>query len=49
MEVDQRSIMIIGGIHIFLPISPTEASAQISGATTEGQPIMTVIEEEEKE
>jgi hypothetical protein len=28
MEEDQRSILIIGGIHIFLPTIPTEASAQ---------------------
>jgi hypothetical protein len=32
MEEDQRSVLIIGGIQIFLPIIPVEASAQILGA-----------------
>jgi hypothetical protein len=31
MEEDYRSILIIGGIPIFLPIIPLEASAQILG------------------
>jgi hypothetical protein len=29
-EEDQRSVLIIGGIHIFLPISPTKANARVS-------------------
>jgi hypothetical protein len=49
-EEDQRSILIIGGIEIFLPSSPVEARACVADATTEeGQPTVTVIEEEEKE
>jgi hypothetical protein len=36
MEEDQRGILIIGGISIFLPIIPTEANTQLSGATEEG-------------
>jgi hypothetical protein len=48
MEEDQRSILIIGGIKIFLPISQAEANAQSSGAT-EGQPTVTVIEEEKEQ
>jgi hypothetical protein len=46
-EVDQRSILIIGGIQIFLPIIPIEASAQVS-YVAERQPAVTVIEEKEK-
>jgi hypothetical protein len=30
MEEDQRSILIIGGIEIFLPSSPVEASACVA-------------------
>jgi hypothetical protein len=46
----QRSILIIGGIQIFLPSSPVEARACVADATTEeGQPTVTVIEEEEME
>jgi hypothetical protein len=42
--------MIIGGIHIFLPRNPVEATTHVVDATTgEGQPIVTVIEEEEME
>jgi hypothetical protein len=48
IEEDHRSILIIGGINIFLPISPAEASAQIFGATEERQPTVTVIEEKEQ-
>jgi hypothetical protein len=44
---DHRSILIIWGIRIFLPIIPTGVSAQISRATREGQPIGIVIEEKE--
>jgi hypothetical protein len=35
MEEDHRSILIIRGIQIFLPISPIEASAQISSEVEE--------------
>jgi hypothetical protein len=45
MEVDQRIIMIIGGIQIFLPRNQVEASAKSLGAT-EGQPNLTFIKEE---
>jgi hypothetical protein len=37
-EEDQRSILIIGGIQIFLPDSPVEARACVADATREGQP-----------
>jgi hypothetical protein len=47
-EEDQRSILIIGGIKIFLPISQAEASAQFSGAVEERQPTKTVIKEEKE-
>jgi hypothetical protein len=45
-EEDQRSVLIIGGIKIFLPRSQVEASVQVSGATGEIQPVEIVIEEE---
>jgi hypothetical protein len=38
VEVDQRSILIIGGIEIFLPSSLVGARACVAGAATEGQP-----------
>jgi hypothetical protein len=44
MEEDQRSILIIGGIQIFLPISPVEASAYVLLQMQKGQPVVTVIE-----
>jgi hypothetical protein len=37
MEEDQRCVLIIGGIIIFLPIIQEEVNAQISGATEEIQ------------
>jgi hypothetical protein len=38
-EKDQRIILIVGGIQIFLPDSPIEARACVAYATTEeGQP-----------
>jgi hypothetical protein len=44
---DQKSIMMIGGIWVFLPDSPVEARACVVDATTEeGQPTKNVIEEE---
>jgi hypothetical protein len=50
MEEDQRSILIIEGIQIFMPIIPRESSAQILGAVEEkGQPDVSVIKEEENE
>jgi hypothetical protein len=48
-EEDQRSILIIGGIEIFLPSSLVEARACVAGAAIEGKPTETVKEEEEKE
>jgi hypothetical protein len=47
-EVDQRHIMIIGGIEIFLPSSLVEAKTCIANATSEGQPVVTVIKEEKE-
>jgi pyruvate/2-oxoglutarate/acetoin dehydrogenase E1 component len=49
MEKDQKCIMIIGGIQIFLPSSPVEARVCVADAVVERQPVVTVIEEEEKE
>jgi hypothetical protein len=47
-EKDQRSLLIIGGIEVFLPHSPVEVRTCVAEATTgEGQPIVTVMEEEE--
>jgi hypothetical protein len=44
---DQKSILMIGGIKVFLPYSPIEASVCVSNATTvEGQPVLTVKEME---
>jgi hypothetical protein len=45
---DQRSILIIGGIEIFLPRSQGEASICVVDAATKGQQVETVMEEEEK-
>ena len=47
VEVDQRSILVIGGIEIFLPSSPVEARACVAGAATEGKPAETIKEEKE--
>jgi hypothetical protein len=47
-EEDQRHILIIGGINIFLPSNLVEASAHVEGATEERQPTKTVKEEKEK-
>jgi hypothetical protein len=42
---DQKGILIIGGIEIFLPLSPIEARECVAeGATTEGQSYMNVRE-----
>jgi hypothetical protein len=47
-EEDQRSILIIGGIQIFLPDSPIEARACVADATIEeGQPMVTIMMKEE--
>jgi hypothetical protein len=47
---DKRSILIIGGIQIFLPSSQVEARACVAGVTIEErQPTVIVIEEEEEE
>jgi hypothetical protein len=48
MEEDQKYILIIGGIWIFLPNNPVEARECVAEATTKGQPTVTVIEEEGK-
>jgi hypothetical protein len=47
-EEDQRHILIIGGINIFLPSNPVEASAHVEGAAEERQPTKTVIKEEKE-
>jgi hypothetical protein len=44
-EEDQRSVLIIGGIHIFLPRIPVEARACVAYAAVEGQPMQTLIKE----
>jgi hypothetical protein len=46
-EEDQRHILIIGGIIIFLPSISVEAIAHVEGATEERQPAKTVTEEKE--
>jgi hypothetical protein len=44
---DQKSILMIGGIKVFLPYSPVEARVCVANAaTTEGQPTVTVKEME---
>jgi hypothetical protein len=49
MEEDRRCIMIIGGIHIFLPNNLVEARQCVAyAATEEGQPTKTVKEEEKE-
>jgi hypothetical protein len=47
-EDHRRSILIIGGIQIFLPNIQVEDRACVAGATIEGQPKIT-FKEEEKE
>jgi hypothetical protein len=47
---DHKRILMIGGIQVFLPHSPVEASEGVAnGATRGGQPTETVKEEEEME
>jgi hypothetical protein len=46
-EKDQRCILVIGGVEIFLPSSRGEASTDVADAT-EGQQVETVMEEEEQ-
>jgi hypothetical protein len=50
IEEDQKGILMIGGIQIFLPYSPVEVNVCVADATiaTEGQPTETVKEEEEE-
>jgi hypothetical protein len=44
---DQKSILMIGGIKVFLPYSPVEASVCVANATTtERQPAVTVMMKE---
>jgi hypothetical protein len=45
-EEDQRNILIIGGINIFLPSSLIEANAHDEGATEERQSSKSVMKEE---
>jgi hypothetical protein len=48
-EEDQRSILIIGGIEIFLPSNPVEARECVADATTEeGQPTVTIIKRKKR-
>jgi hypothetical protein len=47
-EEDHRCILIIGGIKIFLPSNPVEASACVEGVEEERQPTNIVMEEKEK-
>jgi hypothetical protein len=50
MEEDHKYILIIGGIEIFLPRTPVEVRECVFDATIEeGQPTMTVIDEEEED
>jgi hypothetical protein len=47
---DQKSLLMIGGIRIFLPSSQDKAREDVAEeAIKEGQPTMTVIEEEKVE
>jgi hypothetical protein len=47
IEEDQKSILMIGGIKVFLPYSPVEASmCVVDAATEERQPAVTVMEKE---
>jgi hypothetical protein len=46
-EKDQRSVLVIGGVEIFLPSSRGEVSTDVADAT-EGQQDETVMEEEEQ-
>jgi hypothetical protein len=48
VEVDQRIILIIGGIEIFLPSSPIGARSCVAGEAIEGQPTETIKEEKEQ-
>jgi hypothetical protein len=47
-EEDQTSILIIGGIDIFLPNNQVEARAHVESATKR-QPVVTVIKEEKEQ
>jgi hypothetical protein len=47
-EEDHRSVLVIGGIEIFLPRSQGEASICVADATTKGQQVETVIERRNK-
>jgi hypothetical protein len=47
VKEDQKSILMIGGIKVFLPYIPIEASMCVSNATTtERQPTMTIMMKE---
>jgi len=49
-EENQKSVLVIRGIKVFLPNNQEETSARDESATVgEGKPTMTVIEEEEIE
>jgi hypothetical protein len=46
-EEYHKSVLVIGGIKIFLPRSQGEASIRVVDATTKGQQFETIMEEEE--
>ena len=48
VEVDHRSILIIGEIEIFLPSSAVGDRACVAGEATKGQPTETIKEEKEQ-
>ena len=47
-EEDHRSVLVIGGIEIFLPRSKGEASICVADATIGGQQVEIIMEEKEK-
>jgi hypothetical protein len=50
IEKDQKRILMIGGIEVFLPHHLAEAKNYVVDATTvEGQLVVTVMEKEESE
>jgi hypothetical protein len=46
---DQKSVLIVGGIKMFLPSNQLEAIISVASAKTKVQPTETVKEDEEKE
>jgi hypothetical protein len=47
-EEDQKCILIIGGIEIFLPSYPVQERAHVVDAAIEGHPTKTVKDEEKE-